>query len=251
MNDENLKKYLLSEEQESFQGWDFSYLDGRWESEPLSFDYTQILNNYRRSTDILLDMGTGGGEFIKSLGHPYHQISVTEGWQPNLALCKERLEPLGITVKYVDEDDRLDYPKDQFDLVINKHESFDATEVHRVLKPGGYFISQQVGGRNDRRLMEKLLGHIPPPFPLHDLKHNVELLQKVGFQVMEQMEEMPLLKFYDLGAVVYFAKQCVWEFPDFSVEKCFKKLKALEEEITQNGYISCGTHRFLIVARKQ
>ena len=96
-----LLKYLLSEEQQPFLGWDFSYLNGRWESELLSWNYTQILNNYRSNTEILLDMGTGGGEFILNLGHPYHLISVTEGWQPNFLLCKERLEHLGITVKYV------------------------------------------------------------------------------------------------------------------------------------------------------
>jgi len=250
MNDIELKKYLLSEEQQFFQGWDFSYLNGRWESEKLSWDYTQILNRYRRSTDMLLDMGTGGGEFIQSLGHPYHLISVTEGWKPNYILCQERLEPLGFTVKYVDEDDKLDYPKEQFDLVINRHESFDVAEVYRVLKPGGYFVTQQVGGQNDRDLVEKLLGDIPLPFPQHDLIHNVELLQNAGFAILEQMEERPLMKLYDLGAVVYFARQCVWEFPDFSVEKCFEQLKSLGEEINQKGYLPNKEHRFLIVARK-
>lgn len=250
MNDIELKNYLLNEEQQIFQGWDFSYLNGRWESENLSWDYTQTLNRYRCSTDLLLDMGTGGGEFIQKLGHPYHLISVTEGWKPNLLLCQERLVPLGITVKYVGEDDKLDYPKEQFDLVISRHESFDVAEVYRVLKPGGYFVTQQVGGQNDRDLVERLLGDIPLPFPQHDLIHNVELLQKAGFTVLEQREERPLMKLYDLGAVVYFAKQCVWEFPGFSVEKCFEQLKALGEEINQKGYLSNKEHRFLIVARK-
>jgi SAM-dependent methyltransferase len=245
-----LKKYLLSEEQQAFGGWDFSYLKGRWEGECISWDYAKILNQYRHSTDVLLDMGTGGGEFILRLGHPYHLISVTEGWQPNLLLCKERLEPLGITVKYVAEDDKLDYPNDQFDLVVNRHESFDVEEVYRVLKSGGYFITQQVGSQNDRDLVEKLLGTIPLPFPQHDLIHNVELLQSAGFTILEQMEEMSQMKFFDLGAVVYFAKQCVWEFPGFSVEQCFEQLKALREEIDQKGYLENREHRFLIVARK-
>ncbi len=251
MNDLELMKYLLSEEQKSFQGWDFSHLNGRWESEPLSWNYTRVLNNYRRNTDILLDMGTGGGEFILNLGHPYHLISVTEGWKPNLLLCKERLEPFGITVKYVDEDDKLNYPNEQFDLVINRHESFDVTEVYRVLKHGGHFITQQVGNLNDRELVEKLLGHIPLPFPKHDLKHNVELLQDAGFMILEQMEEMSQMKLFDLGAVVYFAKQIVWEFPGFSVNKCFEQIKDLGEEINQRGYVSSREHRFLTVARKK
>ncbi|SHO51582.1 class I SAM-dependent methyltransferase [Anaerocolumna xylanovorans] len=250
MNDLELMEYLLKEEQHAFQGWDFTYLDSRWESEMLSWDYTSIINKYRKPTDILLDMGTGGGEFILYLGHPYPLISVTEGYQPNLRLCRERLEPLGITVRYVGENDKLDYPDEQFDLVINRHESFDASEVYRVLKPGGYFITQQVGGQNDRELVEKLLGQIPLPFPHHDLQHNVELLQGHCFTVLEQMEEMPLMKLFDLGAVVYFAKQIVWEFPDFSARKYFDQIKALEKERKQKGYISNREHRFLIVARK-
>lgn len=251
MSDMDLKRYLLEEEQKSFQGWDFSYLNGRWDSECLSWDYTEILNHYRRDTDFLLDMGTGGGEFIAGLGHPYHLLSVTEGWQPNLLLCKERLEPLGITVKYVGPDDSLDYPDERFDLVINRHESFDIREVYRVLKPGGYFITQQVGSQNDRDLVEKLLGNIPLPFPNHDLMHNAALLQNSGFTILEQMEEMTQMKLYDLGAVVYFAKQIQWEFPDFSVERCFEQLKELKEEINQKGYISNNEHRFLIAARKR
>lgn len=251
MNDLNLKKYLLNEEKESFHGWDFSYLKGRWESECLSWNYAQIVNKYRRNTDILLDMGTGGGEFILKLGHPYQLIAITEGWEPNLLLCKERLEPLGIAVRWVGEDNKLDYLNEQFDLVINRHESFDEKEVYRVLKPGGYFITQQVGGQNDRDLVEKLLGDIPLPFPNHDLIHNVELLQNGGFIILEQMEEMTEMKIFDLGAVVYFAKQCVWEFPDFSVDRCFEKLKEIGEEINHQGYLSNREHRFLIVAKKQ
>lgn len=251
MNDIELMKYLLKEEQKSFQGWDFGYLNGRWKSEQLSWDYTQIMNKYKKNTDMLLDMGTGGGELILSLGHPYHLISVTEGWQPNFRLCKERLEPLGITVKYVAEDEKLEYPKEHFDFVINRHESFDVAEVYRVLKPGGYFITQQVGSQNDRDLVRKLLGDIPHPFPNHDLKHNVELLKKSGFDILEQMEEFPEMKLYDLGAVVYFAKQIVWEFPDFSVESNFLQLKALGEELDQNGYLTNKEHRFLIASQKR
>lgn len=250
MNDLELMKYLLKEEQRSFQGWDFTYLDGRWESELLSWDYTYIINKYKRPADILLDMGTGGGEFILDLKHPYPLISVTEGYQPNLLLCQKRLEPLGITVKYVGEDDSLDYPDGQFDIVINRHESFDAREVYRVLKHGGYFITQQVGGQNDRDLVKKLLGDIPLPFPRHDLQHTVKLLQDYGFLILEQMEEMPLMKLFDLGAAVYFAKQIVWEFPGFSARSYFDQIKALEKEIIGKGYISTKEHRFLIAARK-
>jgi len=247
---ENLREYLVREEQQPFQGWDFSYLEGRWESEPLKWDYKEIVNRYRKDSNKLLDMGTGGGEFILRLGHPYPNISVTEAWEPNLELCKERLEPLGITVKQVFEDDLLPFPAEAFDIAINRHESFDPKEVWRVLTPGGFFITQQVGAENNRDLMRKLLGDVPKPFPDHDLEHNVQLLQETGFRIVEQAEQLTGLKFFDLGAVVYFVKRLPWEFPDFSVEKYFNQLKKLAQELHQQGHILDTEHRFIIVAQK-
>lgn len=58
------------------------------------------------------------------------------------------------------------------------------------------------------------------------------------------------MKLFDLGAVAYFAKQCVWEFPGFSVDRCFEELKAIGAEIDKVGYLSNKEHRFIIVARK-
>lgn len=63
-------------------------------------------------------------------------------------------------------------------------------------------------------------------------------------------EMHPKLKFYDVGAVVYFAKIIEWEFPDFSVEKCFNELCKLQQELEENGFISSTEHRFIIVAKK-
>ena len=88
-------------------------------------------------------------------------------------------------------------------------------------------------------------------FSNHDLYNNVQILKNAGFTVLEQMEEITEMKFYDLGAVVYYAKQCVWEFPDFSVDRYFKELKAIGNEIDKKGYLSNREHRFIIAARKK
>ena len=34
----------------------------------------------------LLDMDTGGGEFLLSLGHPFERTAATEGYPPNVEL---------------------------------------------------------------------------------------------------------------------------------------------------------------------
>ncbi|MFZ5966929.1 MAG: hypothetical protein ACOYVK_07115 [Bacillota bacterium] len=53
-----------------------------------------------------------------------------------------------------------------------------------------------------------------------------------------------------MGALVYFTKIIEWEFPGFSVEKCFDKLCKLHDKIEQHGFIDSIEHRFLIVAYK-
>ena len=49
---------------------------------------------------------------------------------------------------------------------------------------------------------------------------------------------------------MWFARIIEWEFPDFSVEKCFDKLLKMQEKIDKNGFVEGTIHRYLIVAKK-
>ena len=151
MDREQLLSQWREEAARGMSGWDFSHIQGRCTVEPLPWDYPQVVREFLRPGVRLLDMGTGGGELLLTLGHPYELTSVTEGWEPNLALCQKKLAPLGITVKYYDSEKEmpLPFPDDSFDLVIDRHESYDLSEVRRVLKKNGFFVTQQVGGEND------------------------------------------------------------------------------------------------------
>lgn len=245
-----LRDEWKKEESAAFLGWDFSRLDGRWIDEELPWDYKKIVLENLKRTDTLLDMGTGGGEFLLTLGHPYGLTSVTEGYKPNLELCKKNLGALGIDVKFVDTDDKLGFADSTFDIVINRHESYDPKEVKRVLRPGGMFITQQVGGRNDVDLSQRLVGDNRQIDETWDLEHAAGALEETGFEVLYKQECFPKLKFLDVGALVYFAKIIEWEFPGFSVESCFDKLLELYEECKHNGYIEGTEHRFIIACRK-
>ena len=78
-------------------GWDFSHIRGRYEEErDLPWDYGAIVRSHLRAEARVLDYDTGGGEFLLSLGHPYHLTWATEGYPPNVALCRQRLTPLGV-----------------------------------------------------------------------------------------------------------------------------------------------------------
>lgn len=251
MNLEQLKEIWRNEEQKAFKGWDFSHLDRRWENEQLPWDYKFIVSNYINLSDKLLDMGTGGGEFLLTLNHSHELTSVTESYPPNVQLCKQNLSPLGIEVRQVFDDSEIPYEEDEFDVVINRHESFDVNEVSRILKSGGYFITQQVGGKNNNDLSEKLIDGFIPQFTNHDLKRNIRMLKDKGFKILFSDEAFPKIKFFDIGALVYFARIIEWEFPKFSVDSCFENLCKLEKELEENKFITGTEHRFIIVAKNQ
>lgn len=246
-----LKEYWLSEERKSFQGWDFSYINDRTEEETLPWDYDKIVRQYLKPEHILLDMGTGGGEYLLSLGHPYKNTYVTEAYPPNVELCMKKLKPLGIEVRQVFDDADLPFDDGMFDIIINRHESFVVNEVYRLLKPKGLFITQQVGGLNNKELSKFLIDDFKEIVNSnYDLHNNVELVQNAGFTVLESEEYFPYLKFYDIGALVYFAKIIEWEFPGFSVDRCYEKLCQLQSIVDKQGFIESREHRFIIVAQR-
>ncbi|MEX1307015.1 MAG: methyltransferase domain-containing protein [Eubacteriales bacterium] len=242
--------HWLKEEAQAFAGWDFSYLDGRWQFEALPWAYKDWVKTYLSPALKLLDMGTGGGEILLGFNHPHKNTTVTEAYPPNIALIQKFLAPLGISVVPVKQDDLLPIADNVFDIVINRHESFDADEVFRVLKPGGVFITQQVGGQNNRVLSEFLIEDFKPPYPDWDATHAAKKLALSGFEVLEKKEAFPNLTFLDTGAVVYFAKIIAWEFPGFSVKACFEPLEAIERTIQETGHFVSKEHRFLLVAKK-
>ena len=251
MDRDHLYSLWAKAQQQPLEGWDFSHLDGRMESGALPWDYREIVCSYLRPDSRLLDMGTGGGEFLLSLCHPHRLTSVTEGYAPNLALCRKRLSPLGIEVKAVGEDNRLDFPGASFDLIINRHEDLSAPEVFRCLKPGGVFITQQVGGGNNHDLARRLIPGCAPSFPEHMLSESVRLMEAAGFEIIRREEAFPRVRFYDVAALVYFARIIEWEFHGFSVDACFEQLLGMQEEIETAGHIDGTEHRFLIAAEKK
>ncbi len=243
-------EWLAEEACAKIHGWDFSHIEGRHKEYPMPWDYKTVIHKYLGTTDKLLDIDTGGGEFLLSLGHARELTYATEGFAPNVKLCAEKFGKLGIHFYEMSNYSEMPFSDDSFDIVINRHGTYDAGEVYRVLKKGGIFITQQVGEDNDRELVEMLLPDCKKQFCGHNLASQKKLFVNAGFEILESDEAFVPIEFYDVGALVWFAKIIEWEFVGFSVEKCFKTLQKAEKTLTEKGKISGKAHRFYLVARK-
>ena len=236
---------------QDFSGWDFAYMRGRWLDGNPSWDYRQIAYERSRKVEILLDMGTGGGELLSTLAPLPPHTFATEGFPPNVPVAHQRLDPLGVQVVPVSGDESmLPFADQTFDLVLNRHESFHAPELHRILKPGASFITQQVGGRHGIGLNEWFQDEVDYEYADWSLDRAVAQLESAGLQCVDVREEFPPLHFLDIGAVVFYLKVIAWQIADFGVESYHDRLLALHHHIQETGAFRINAHYFYVEARK-
>lgn len=252
MNKNELKQIWKHEEAIAhIHGWDFSHIHGRYEAEnDLPWNYEKIVREYLSSGMQMMDYDTGGGEFLLSLGHPYNKTSATEGYSPNVRLCKEKLLPLGIDFRECHTPNQIPFADESFDIMINRHGGFSPTEIYRLLRENGVFITEQVGSNNERDLIDMVLPFMEKPYPDLNLKTQQNRFKEAGLKILIAEEAYRPIRFYDIGAFVWFAHVIEWEFPGFSVDKCFNELLKMQEIVERDGMVEGTIHRFLIVAKK-
>lgn len=249
---ELIARWKVEESIAHIHGWDFSHIDGRYtEEDDLPWDYRETILRYLNPETKLLDIDTGGGEFLLSLNHPHENTAATENYPPNVELCRQTLLPLGIDFRPGDGKEKLPFENGSYDMVINRHGYINAEEIYRVLKSGGIFITQQVGAENDRKLVELLCGEMELPFPEQYLDIASQKFRNAGLKILDAQECYRPIKFYDVGALVWFARIIEWEFPNFSVDTCLERLLNAQRILEQNGCIEGRIRRFLLVAQKR
>ena len=128
MNTEQLKEIWKQEEAVAhIHGWDFSHIHGRYEEEE-PWDFREIIQKYRTDRMKLLDMETGGGEFLLSLRHPNKNTAAFEAYPPSVKLCREVLLPLEIDFKEAEGAGRFPFADESFDMVTNRHGDCNAAD---------------------------------------------------------------------------------------------------------------------------
>ncbi|MGA9044355.1 MAG: class I SAM-dependent methyltransferase [Thermoplasmata archaeon] len=232
-------------------GWDFSPIEERWRRGNPPWNYAEILREKMRTAASMVDLGTGGGEFLASLAPLPRKSFATEGYPPNLAIAQRRLGPLGVRVLPIGPDLRIDLPDATVDLVADRHEDFSGSEVRRILTPGGWFVTQQVGGRNNVELSQKFAAR--PPRPTNQISSSVELAEEIagaGLAIDCTKEATYADEFLDIGALVFYLRMIPWEVPGFSLDRHREPLREIYEEIERVGSFRVTTHRLLVVAQR-
>ncbi len=232
-------------------GWNFQVLGNRWVRGEPPWDLRAIARDAFRGSATLVDLGTGGGEFLASLAPLPGRTIATEGYAPNLRIARVRLSPLGVAVIPIGTDGRIDVPDASVDTVFDRHEAFDPAEVFRILRPGGTFVTQQVGESNYSAL-HRWFGATPVP-PVNRVASAGSLSEEIaraGLRPVEAQEGRFPEWFRDVGAVVYFLRAAPWEVPGFTVERYRPQLRRLHETIERDGPWALEAQRLLVVARR-
>jgi SAM-dependent methyltransferase len=233
-----------------FSGWDFSYLTGRVVYTERPWDYGKEVIRKMKGIESMLDLGTGGGEFLASLKNLPKRTVATEAYPPNVPLARRRLKPLGVEVVKVDSERGLPFESETFDLVMDRHTDYEPSQVWRVLRWGGTFVTQQVGRENNIQINE-VLDERKYERVDTGLKMAVKELRAQGFVIKQQRDARLPSKFLDVGALVYYLKAVPWQFDNFSVERYRKQLLRVHELIGEKGSFDTVETRYFIEANKR
>ncbi|WP_067169972.1 class I SAM-dependent methyltransferase [Microtetraspora niveoalba] len=243
------------------EGWDFSWFTGRATEQRPSWGYAKLLAREMAKAEAALDIQTGGGEVLASVPTAPPILAATESWRPNLEIARRNLAAFDATVVEADDAADLPFPSDHFDLVVSRHPVVTRwDEVHRVLRPNGTYLSQQVGSGSVRELTEFMMRNrqasVHPslgPLATTAGASPVEATfsaEAAGLEVVDLRQEALRMEFYDIAAVVHFLRKVIWIVPDFTVDTYRDRLAELHGFIERHGPFVAYSQRFLIRARK-
>lgn len=232
-------------------GWGFGWLDGRATEQRPPWGYARLLADRLGRVDSALDIDTGGGEVLaEALTFPPRLVA-TESWPPNAERARRLLGPRGVQVVETAADGPLPFPDRSFALVTSRHPVRpDWAEIHRVLMPDGAYLAQHVGPASAYELIEQFLGPLPRERHRRDPQVESAAAGDAGLVVADLRTARCRMEFFDVGAVVWILRRCVWWVPDFTVERYGDALVRLDAQMRGGDPVVAHSTRHLIEARR-
>jgi SAM-dependent methyltransferase len=231
-------------------GWDFSWFSGRASEERPPWGYARLLAGRLTDANAALDVQTGGGEVLSGVASAPPVLVATESWPPNVVAAKANLARVGGRVVQADDESDLPFQPESFDLVVSRHPTETVWDsIASVLRPGGSYLSQQVGAGSNRELTDFIMG----PQPVSQSRSPAVAVADAaaaGLRVVDLREQALRVEFFDVAAVVHFLRKVLWTVPGFTAARYHDRLLAMHEHIRTHGSFVCHSQRFLIEASK-
>jgi ubiquinone/menaquinone biosynthesis C-methylase UbiE len=233
------------------EGWDFSRV--RAGQAPVLWEYVDVVRQYLKPTDRVLDIGTGGGEVFFSLA-PYFDQGVGIDRNPAMIeTARHNLSTLSIeNVSLTTMDgSALRFDKEEFDVVLLRHLKVYVSEIVRVLRPGGYFITQTVGQRSSLNFLDAF-NWTPASFgpdwwqPVAELADQFRLH---GCHIIAQAEYDVPYWFHDIESFMFWLMSVPWP-EDIDLEKHWRNINQILEAFQTERGIETNVHRGLLIAQK-
>lgn len=236
----------FAERARTFSGWNFDGLRVTDLEPPQSWDYVAIAREYAARAGRVIDLGTGGGEvYARIVAGLDARFLASEEWHVNAPVARDHLRPLGVEVVYASSE-VTPWAAQSFDLVLSRHEAIVPEEIVRILRPGGVFITQQVGIGQ----WEELRPFFPRKtvFPDHYALYR-QAFEAAGLGVTSRTHAWRAA-YGGLGEIAYMLLVAPWEVPDFDAEADIDALLALEDAHGSDRGIVLTLSRYLMIARK-
>lgn len=198
-------------------GWDFSPV--AMEHEPALWDYAEVVRRHLRPADRVLDVGTGGGERFIALADAYSE-GVGVDHKPRMVATARRNLPVRLRqrIKFMVMDGRaLAFEPESFDVMLTRHARIWPEQIVNVLRPGGYFIAQEVGANCNQLIWDafewgseadywdRVAAEEGDP-PLPRMEEYAETFRTLGCRVIATGHCDPRAWFRDLPSLVFYMK---------------------------------------------
>lgn len=234
------------------RGWDFSSV--REDRDPVPWIYEDVVRRFLQQSSHVLDIGTGGGERFLALASA---LGTGVGVDIDPAMIQVAREDMATHLadrySFLVMDARaLGFPDSAFDVVLNRHSTVHAEEIGRILRPEGFFITQQVGARNYHNICS-LFGCGPGGQydwdPSKSLDTLANELARHGCSVVARAEYDVRCWFCDLESLV-FTLQAIPIPQDFDMDRHWPQVAQIISEHSSARGIETNEHRELLVAQK-
>jgi len=222
-------------------GWDFSRM--RASRAPVPWEYAEVVGRYLRPADEVLDVGTGdGARFADLAGKFGGGLGVDP--DPDMIRLAAQAYPTPV-LEFRIGDARLTGIAASFDVIINRHASLDLAAIAARLKPGGYFVTQQVGERNMTSVKEAL--RTPPGAP----PISAAAVTAAGLRLIAFCEYDVKYIVHDIDSLVYWFGALDLPHADLAGADALASADVLNAVLAGNvgadGFVT-NEHRYLVVA---